>query len=229
MSNDTLDTAFVIHTRRYGDTSLIVELFMREQGRMPCVVKGALRSKRSSIAAQPFQRVAAQVRGRGEMGTLTRIEALAAPVRLAGQRLYCGFYINELLMKLIARNDPYPALFDAYTETVAELDGNAHLEPLLRRFEFRLLKELGVGLTLNNDAQGSPIDPDGLYTYNSTNGAERAQGDRADVFRGKTLLDMHADRLDHPVSLREARALMRNVLDHHLGGRPLHSRELFRS
>lgn len=220
--------AYVLHTRRYGDSSLIVELFSRDAGRVAAVSKGALKAKRKA-PVQAFQPYAVEIRGRGEIHTLTRAEPLSIAQQLVGRRLYCGFYINELLAKMTAREDPHPALFDAYAEALAGLGGDVAIEPLLRRFEVHLLRELGLGLTLDVDSAGRPIEPGRHYTYDVVGGAETGGAEGKDVYRGATLLALHTGRLDEPATLYEARMLMRAVIDHHLEGRPLRSRELFRS
>ena len=227
MVDDALHTAFVLHTRRYGDSSLIVELLVRERGRLACIAKGALRGKRGTLASQPFQRLFIEVRGRGEVGTLIRAEPAAKVLTLAGQRLYCGLYVNELVQKLTAREDAHPALFDVYAKTIVGLADDLPVEPLLRSFEVRLLQELGLGLVLDMDSQGQPIEAGRRYTYEPVTGPVRSNRDDRSVFGGQTLLALQGRQSYDAKSLREARMLMRRILDHHLDGRPLRSRELF--
>ncbi len=229
MTADVLHTAYVLHTRRYGDSSLIVDLFVRERGRVACIAKGALRGKRGCPASQPFQRLSVEVRGRGEVGTLTRAEPAAKALVLSGQRLYCGLYLNELLQKLTAREDAHPALFDVYAETIGGLAGDLPVEPLLRSFEVRLLQQLGLGLELDVDNQGQPVERGRRYTYDPGTGPVRSDRDDHSGLSGQTLLALQGRQPHDAQSLREARALMRRVLDHHLEGRPLRSRELFQS
>lgn len=219
---------YVLHSRRYSDSSLLIELFVRERGRAVCIAKGALRRRKGGAVCQPFQQLAVEMRGRGEVTTLTRAEPLGAPVTLVGQRLYCGLYLNELLLRLTARDDAFPTLFDHYAEAVAQLGSDLPLEPVLRRFEVRLLGELGLGLSLDHDSAGRPIQPESLYTYDVTQGAIMQVSHKADCVRGLTLLALGHDKLTDDDVLHEARSLMRRVLDFHLDGRPLRSRELFR-
>ena len=108
----TLQPAYVLHTRRYGDSSLIADLLTRDQGRLACVSKGALRARRPDTRLQSFQPLLVELRGRGEVLTLARAESGSAPLRIEGRKLYCGFYLNELILKLTARQDPSQALFD---------------------------------------------------------------------------------------------------------------------
>ncbi len=229
MTADTLHTAYVLPPRRYRDSSLIVDLFVRERGRVACIAKGVLRGKRGVPASQPFQRLSVEVRGRGEVGTLTRAEPAGRAFALSGQRLYCGLYVNELLQKLTAREDAHPALFDVYAETIAGLAGNLPVEPQLRSFEVRLLQQLGLGLVLDVDNRGQPVEAGHRYTYEPGTGFVRSDRDNRSGLGGQTLLALQGRQPYDAQSLREARALMRRVLDHHLEGRPLRSRELFQS
>jgi DNA repair protein RecO (recombination protein O) len=229
LTDDTLLSAYVLHTRRYGDSSLLAELFVRERGRVACIAKGALRGKRRNGAIQSFQRLSIELRGRGEIGTLTRAEPAAPPLGLAGQRLFCGLYLNELLIKLTARDDAHPVLFRVYAETLAGLADGLAVEPLLRSFEVGLLQELGLGLVLGVDSHGQPVEVDRSYTYELGNGPIRSNRGNGSVIGGKTLLALQGRQPHDAQTLREARALMRRVLDHYLEGRPLRSRELFQS
>lgn len=228
MDGDDRLAAYVLHSRRYRDSSLIVDFFSREHGRLACVARGALRPKSSLPVRQPFQLLAIEFRGRGDITTLTRAESLAAPHALAGQRLYCGLYLNELVLKLTAREDPHPVIFDAYADCLRQLHCGDPVEPILRRLEVRLLEQLGMGLLLELDAQGQPVVADGRYTYQVESGAQAARANDPHALAGSTLLALAKGEFADATELREARRLMRRVLDHHLGGQPLRSRELFR-
>ena len=221
-------TAYLLHSRRYRDSSLIVDLFCRELGRVSCVARGALRPKSSLPVRHPFQALSVAFQGRGELPTLVRAEALQVPIALSGQRLYCGFYLNELLLKLTVRHDAHPSLFDVYAESLNSLADNSPLEPVLRRFEVRLLEELGLGLTLDHDHEGQPLYADQMYTYSIDAGPAPVTGVHTDALRGDTLLGLRSGEFANDAALREARTLMRKVIDYHLDGKPLHSRTLFR-
>lgn len=220
--------AYVLHSRRYGDSSLIVELLTREQGRIACVARGALRAHRREPRLQPFQALQVDLRGRGEVLTLTRVEAMGLPLPLRGRVLYCGLYLNELLMRLTARQDPLPKSFDDYQQSLNGLVTDALVEPVLRRFEVRLLQHLGLGLALQNDVDGSPIDPDRDYLYEIDSGARPVAGGQTGAVSGTTLQALHDGSFDKRETLLQARSLMRRIIDYHLDGRPLRSRELFR-
>ena len=232
MSANERLSAYVLHTRRYGDSSLLLELFTREKGRIACIAKGILRAgSRRSERPQPFQSLSIGLRGRGDVQTLVDSEPDGHNVLLSGKTLYCGLYLNELILKLTAREDPLPALFDDYAQTIGTLGQGLPPEPALRRFEVRLLNHLGHGLILERDAQDHPIDPVKRYTYLIGTGPQVALGESKSV-SGQTLLDLATGELTGTTAndggLREARQLMRTVLNHYLDGRPLRSRELFR-
>ncbi len=222
-----LEPAYVLHSRRYGDSSLLIELLCRERGRVACIAKGALRSQRSQPQLQPFQPLLIDLRGRGEVSTLSHVEPSGVPMALTGRRLYCAIYLNELLLRLTARDDPSPPLFDDYARAVAALGAQSPEEPVLRCFEVRLLAHLGLALSLERDAAGEPLVDAGHYVYAIDEGPRRVSGDAQDAVRGATLRALRHGSFDER-TLAEARHLMRRVLHHHLEGRPLRSRELFR-
>ena len=223
-----LQPAYVLHTRRYGDSSLIVDLLTRAQGRVTCIAKGALRARRTDVRLEPFQPLLTAFRGRGEVATLVRAEPSAAPLALRGRDLYCGLYLNELLTRLTARQDPAAELFDDYALAIAGLAAGAPNEPVLRRFEVRLLAHLGLGLLLEVDDRGQPIVASSRYTYHMETGPTAALATDPDAVSGQTLLALRSGEFDSDESIRQARQLMRRILHHHLDGRALRSRELFR-
>lgn len=228
--------AFVLHTRSYSETSLLLEVFTSQHGRLGLIAKGARRpASRLRAVLAPFQPLLIGWSGRGELMILTGAEPDGAEYGLQGEVLYCGFYLNELLMRLLHRHDPHEQLYTVYRETLATLVGvTSRYEVALRLFEKRLLRELGYGLMLEHDVTDrSPIVADALYEYIPERGPirirhpelnARSQGVRV---RGASLLALANDDLSEPRALREAKALMRTLLAPHLGDRPLHSRHLF--
>jgi DNA repair protein RecO (recombination protein O) len=141
-----------------------------------------------------------------------------------------GFYANELLLKLLQKNDPHPALFDAYASLVERLYV-AEYDPAraLRLFEKRLLDELGWGLNLEHEAtSGEPLQPARAYRYGIEGGAEPVDGvaEGTLIFCGASLLSLAREQLDDPRSLADARRLLRAALDRLLDGRPLRTREV---
>lgn len=226
-----LDSVFVLHRRNYRETSLLLELFTLRHGRLALIAKGARRGKQGlAPILQPFLPLLASWCGRGELSTLTHAEAGGASIRLQHTALFCGIYLNELLMKLLPSHDPHPQLFEAYRTGLEELAAGEDAETVLRRFELSLLEDIGYGLQLAAEAEsGLAIQSDRLYTYRIEAGPLLADTDGPDVLHGATLLALRDQHFDAPQIRLEAKRLMRRVIAHYLEGRKLKSRELFRN
>lgn len=226
-----LEPAFVLHTRPYRDTSAIIEAFSRHWGRVGVVGRG-VRGPRSRLRGllQPFTALLLSWSARGELGTLTGAEAQSAPLRLAGAQVAAGFYLNELIVRLLRRDDPHPALFDAYRAALAALAGGGDLASPLRLFEKRMLEEIGYGLTLDHDSRGEPVDPAAWYQVETEGLPVRmpASGRDDGVYPGSSLLALAAEGPLDAVAAADAKRLLRTALQPHLGSRPLKSRELYR-
>ncbi len=160
---------FVLHQNPYSETSLVLEVFTPEHGRVGLLAKGARRpGNRSRAFLKPFQPLLLSWSGRGELPVLTGAEPQEASAALAleGHGLYCGFYVNELLVRLLHRHDPHPGLYRAYQGCLASLSANARRDAALRIFEKHLLQEVGYGLVLDRDIRdNAPVSPDALYDY----------------------------------------------------------------
>lgn len=226
-----LKPAFVLHRRRYGDSSLLVDLFTESQGRVVVIAKGALsgRGARASML-QPFIPLLCDWRGRGEVHTLTVVEPAGAGVSLKGKALYCGLYLNELLVRLSHRQDSQLLLFARYAQTLSALAEGGDPDPVLRRFELVLLQSLGTAADLSHETDGTtPVCAEGRYRLAPEAGPIRVGDQDPNSVQGETLLRL-AEDLDLPDPYRrEARQLLRGILAFHLGGRPLKSRELFKT
>jgi DNA repair protein RecO (recombination protein O) len=237
-----LQPAYILHHRPYRDTSLLIEAFTPDLGRVGLVARGA-RADRSRMQGllQPFCPLLLSWSGRGDLGTLSAAEAKGAPLRLRGTRLFCGYYLSELVLRLLPRHAPHPALYHAYEAALYALESSASApeqERVLRLFEKRLLQESGYGLLLECEADTErAIVPDRLYRYQLEKGPlphdTPDPGRTPDItpgipVHGSTLLGLAREALDDPVNLREAKALMRAALALYLGDRPLKSREFYR-
>ncbi len=224
--------AFVLHHSHYGETSLLLEAFVRAHGRIGLIAKGA-RRPRSPLRPLlvPFQPLLISWTGRGELGTLTAAEAVGGGVGLSAGQVYCGLYLNELLVRLLHRNDPHEDLFDIYALSLERLCSPAVTEIALRLFEKHLLQELGYGLVLDREVAGnSPISPDADYDYVPERGPVPAPAAEGGVrLKGASLLALAMGRFPDADALRETKALTRACLARHLGAIPLHSRSLFRT
>ena len=228
-----LSPGWVLHRRPYRNTSLLLEVFCSDHGRFGMVARGAQRPK-SMVKGllQPFQPLLLAWTGKGELMTLAAAEADGSGwPGLPPRRLLSGFYLNELLMRLLPRHEPYPELFDSYRSALYELAAEHDEQAVLRRFELQLLAGIGYGLQLTSDSDGRPIDPQGGYDYIADTGTcRRNAGDtvRGVAVTGHTLLALADGRFDEPEVLAEAKRLTRYVLTGQLQDRPLKTRDLAR-
>ena len=223
-----LQPAFVLHRRPFRNTSLLLEAFTREHGRIGLVARGASRPKaRLRALLQPFTPVLLAWLEGAELATRSAAEERGLPYAMPSARLLSGFYLNELLLRLLTRHDPYPRLFDAYQDALLGLMQADTEEPLLRQFEKTLLDELGYGLQLGVDSvSGKPVQPDQRYHYNPQQGPWLAQGISHDwTISGRALLALQNDQLSEPQDLHEVKRLMRAAIGTHLD-KPLRSREI---
>lgn len=240
--------AYILHSYPYSETSLILDVFTRDHGRLPLLARGA-RRPRSALRGvlQAFQPLELGWFGSGEVRTLAKAEWQGGMPLLGGTALMLGYYLNELLLRLLPRDDAHPLLFDGYVAALQRLagtpanDAGATVTALLRRFEKRLLAELGYGLTLECDAEsGRPIEAECWYHYRLERGpvalgaAEENPGvpgmtasHGMPAIRGKTLLDLARDDYADARTLSESKLLMRLLINHHLAGQPLQSRRVF--
>lgn len=224
----------MLHTHAYRETSLIVEAFGRTAGRVALVARGAKRP-RSELHGllQAFQPLALSWTGAGELKTLVKAEWSGGAMLPTGSALLSAFYLNELLLKLMPREDPHPALWDAYADAVRALGaqrGATAQAGVLRGFELKLLAELGYAMTLTRDGDsGAPIDPRQRYHYAIDRGPLRHAAepvDAASTVRGSTLIALASGSYPDPDAAVEAKRLMRRVLDHYLDHRRIFSRRI---
>lgn len=223
----------VLHTRQFRDTSLLVDLFSPEYGRLRAVARGARRAgSRHRGLLQLFHPILVSLRGRGELLTLIDVESAGPSLPLQGGYLFSGLYLNELLTRLLPMHQPCSLLFSRYHETLQALAENRSMEPVLRYFEIDLLEECGYGLDLWRDAlSGAGIECSGQYLFHPERGFEAVppsghaahrvySGELVDVLRQRKLAEYEA-------LLPAAKRLLRQALAPHLGNRPLQSREYF--
>lgn len=227
MKHVRLEPACVLSQRAYRETSALVEAFTATHGRVGLVARGA-RGARSKIRGllQPFQRVLLSWTDSGELGTLTGAEADGAPVLLKGEAVFGGWYLNELMLRLLARRDPHPALFAHYGAALEALAG-AESAAALRRFELQLLGELGYGLSWPD-----ALEPERWYRYDSGGALQLAQPSAqpaSDLYRGSSLAALAEDRLVTAEQLADAKRLLKQALEPHLGGKALRTPQLLRS
>ncbi len=221
--------AFVLHSYPYKETSLIVDMFTRDFGRIGLVAKGAKRPhSKLRGALQTFQPLSTSWSGKSELRTLIDAEWVGGMLPLEKTALLCGFYLNELLVKLLARDDPHPVLFDHYVSTLNQLAHDEPAQTVLRKFERALLKETGVAADLSRcTSTRGPVEAGSDYVVDPERGARVARvSDTWPVVAGKTLIDMENEDYGDPVTQMQSKQLMRFLLAHQLGGTPLNTRQI---
>jgi DNA repair protein RecO (recombination protein O) len=225
------EPAFLLHRRPYTESSVLIDLFSRHHGRMVLIAKGARKLKsrwRGSLL--PFQSLIAAWSGRGEVKTVTGIEGEGPSRGLRGKALYCGYYMNELVLRLLHRFDPHEDVFDNYANALARLSTEEDQERVLRIFEKQLLRDLGYGMHLVRDAdRGNPIDPGERYRYRPDAGPLKySDTDHNGVsVHGATLLALEEEVEFDERTRRESKRLIRSVLDYHLDGQTLRTRIVY--
>lgn len=224
---------FILHTYPFKETSLVVEMFSREFGRVAAVAKGARRPLSAMRGMlQSFQQLAGTWSGKNELKTLHTLEWMTGLTLLRGDALMCGFYMNELLLRLLPRDDAHAALFDYYAQTVhilANLDApeSAHLSEVMRRFELKMLQLLGYAVPLHHDEHGEIIHADEQYRFEADYGACAPSATKNGILvQGETLINMARGDYSQLTTQSQSKQLMRYLLQHYLGDKPLHTRQL---
>ena len=224
--------AFILHERPYRETSVLIEALTRDHGRVGLVARG-VRAAKPRIARgvlAPLVSLELDWQQRGELGTLVRAESSGPSFPLVGEALLCALYVNELLARLLQRQDPHPEIFERYEALLRELAAPAPaLAWTLRRFERDVLALLGYALELAGEADtGVALDPAAEYSYDPERGPVRwSRRPLAPRVGGAALLALAGDAMPSEALAREQRRLMRSVILHHLGGRELNAWRLF--
>jgi len=226
-----LTPAYVLHQHDWRETSRVVEIFSHEHGRIGLVARGVRRAKSPWRAVlRPFQALLLSWSGGGELATLTGAETAGATHVLSGPGLMSGFYMNELLLRLLPRRDPQPELYRQYSKALARL---MHATaPALRVFEKQLLSALGYGLNLEREAvSGQPLRVDAIYRYELEHGPVPAAETTGNglYISGAALVALALEDLSQTEQLHEARKLLRGALERLLGERPLRTRAVMRA
>jgi len=232
LSRHDNQAVYVLHTYPFKETSLVVELFAHGFGRVAATAKGA-RRPRSAMRGmlQSFQPLVATWSGRLELKTLHSLDWGGGLLLLKGESLMCGFYLNELLLRLLPREDPHEALFEYYSATLKTLATGLDLAATLRRFELTLLQELGYAIPLDADDSHHAISATAAYRYEAEHGAIKLNGalkpgEAGVQLSGNTLIDMANNNYANVHTQQQSKQLMRYLLAHYLGDQPLHTRQL---
>jgi DNA repair protein RecO (recombination protein O) len=225
-----LAPGYVLHQYAYRDTSRIVEVFTGEHGRLALFARGANGPKSTLKGVlRPFQRLLLSWSGRSDACQLVSAEIDGTVTQLAAERLMSGFYLNELLLKLTQRCDPHPEIFSSYAQCVLALSAGAEQEAALRRFEKRLLNDLGYGLELDRTREGLPIQTDQYYRFALQSGPQPCVAEAPEAVYGQSLADLQCEDFADARTLRDAKRVLRAAIDACLEGRSLKSREVMRA
>jgi len=225
-----LTPAYLLHSRPFRNTSLLIDLFTQQHGLISAVARSARGPKsRYHGQLQLFTPMLASWSGIHELKTLGNIELNGMPIQLNQKPLFCGFYLNELLMRLLHKEDPHPALFELYHQSLCLLEKNNSIPVVLRLFEKKLLDELGYGLPLKKEAKTrEKIQPDCFYQYEHQHGFILCEKSNAqNIFSGVDLIAMAEEKLDNDAILQTAKRLTRTAIQYLLGNKKLNSREFF--
>ncbi len=226
----SLQPAFILHGRNYRDSSRLLDVFSQDFGRVSLVAKG-VRSARSKLQGLliPFTPLLISWSGKGEVQTLTGAEMVKSSIQLGRRQLMSGYYMNELVQRLTTAHDPHPELYNIY-ETALKQFAAEDDELVLRRFEKHLLASLGYALNLQTEAEnGAAVEACEQYYYDVESGPVRVQaGNDSEMFTvsGQTLLDMENEYFSGNDTRRQAKQLMRIIMAHYLGDKPLKTRSL---
>lgn len=228
------ERGFVLHLIPYRETSLLVDIFTRNFGRVRCVARGFRKPNKKGIsrALFPYTEYLFNWQGRGELKTLNRADVMQAPVLLQQESLFVGLYINEILYRLLHEHDAHESLYQSYSELLLGLAQAGVDEQSLRLFEMYMLDELGYGLVLDSEAEnGTPVSREGVYQYIPEHGLRQVnpQSTAADIgLKGADIIAISQGDFSQTSTMRTAKRLTRQVIDFYLDGRQLNSRELYR-
>ncbi len=218
--------AFLLHSVPYSETSLVLDLLTRDHGRIAALAKGAKRP-RSALRAVllQFQPLLVAYTGRGELRTLTGADWQGGLESPRGNGLMSAFYLNELIMRLIAREDPCPEVFDEYERALRQIATGTELESTLRRFEWTLMRETGVAPDLTTDAAGKAIEA-GKHYHWIPNGGFALSEPTDNSVSGETLTGLAANQFDNDRIRQQAKHLTRRIMTHCLDGWQLSTRKI---
>ena len=225
------EPAWLLHHRPFRDSSQILDILSLDHGRLAVVAKGS-RGAKSKLRGilRPFLPLQLSWFIRSDLGTLTGAEMNGAPLSLSGDALLSGYYVNELLLKLLHRHDPQPEIFAAYSRTIERLAESQDVAPYLRQFEIELLRILGYALNLDHDTETTePLRPQQQYEYRVEQGLVPVSDREGPmVFRGAEIDAIRNQQFADPAVLKNAGSLLRNVIAYYLDGKELKSRKVLK-
>lgn len=224
------DLAYILHKRAYKESSYIIDLFTRDSGVVSVIAKGAKSNKsKFYLNLQLFSQLDVGFSGKSELMTLIQADVIKCTSITVQKNIFCGYYVNELLLRLLHKHDQHKDLFTSYERLLDNMANTPEPEPLLRVFEKSLLSEIGYGIDFSCTNQGDTIDDEQFYMVSPENGVTMVTPAKPSelVIKGKTLNAIASETFSDDDMLRESKQLMRRILQHHLGSKPLKSRDMF--
>jgi len=223
--------AFILHRHTYGETSRIMRCFTRDYGRVDMLCRGCRKSGKQPRNLEPFRRYHFSWSGKGELKTLRQSDELGLyPISSVAEKLYCGFYMNELLSQVIRAGEAEPDMFDLYAMTLSRLTENdvSKIQVQLRSFELSLLQVMGYGLSLDVEKDGvTPIAPSLDYGYEPDHGLYQSRVQHNTLARGDSIIALSNGRFENSRQESEAKRLMRFIIGYYLPNSSIQSRKLF--
>lgn len=230
MDHAELSQAFVLHSRPFKESSLILELLTLDHGRCSVLARGVRGNKKNNKRAllQPFQPLSLSWSGRSDLKTLKQAEAASNSFSLTGIASLSGLYMNELLLKLLIQWDPHPDIFQQYAHALYRLSNKQTASIVLREFELALLDELGYGIDWLHDVQGDTIDAALDYGFLAEQGFILLPQASKNVLKahGRHILAVGHGEWEETGSLALARKICRTIIDPLIGHKELNSRKL---
>jgi DNA repair protein RecO (recombination protein O) len=228
-----LTPCYILHRRDYSESSLILEVFSRDHGRINLIAKGAKRNKKQQgISHNLYQKYNMSWVAKSELGTLIDIELSSLSDSLKPEVIMTGFYMNEVMLRLLHKHESHPELFDSYDLAIVQLINDVPEQIVLRYYEKTLLQSLGYGVILDHDVQtGEKLVTESDYYYNLDFGPSlsKINSESGINISGKTLLELDTETLSETKNINEAKTLLRTILNQHLGDKPLASRALYQA
>lgn len=222
-----LAPVWILHRYPYRETSFIVEALSRDLGRIGLVARGARRRWHSGALLAPFALLTVNYRRRGELGSLVGAESTGPTYAFHGTVFFAACYLNELVLRFLPRDDPAPGVYALYSQALAELASQPSPAPAVRRFEGRLLRELGFASAFDRDRGGKRVRAEDFYRYDPRNGIVPASDGEA--LSGSLLTAIAAEQFEDPKVLASAGEVFRRLIAYHLGGRPLKTLQVARA
>ncbi|MDG2174640.1 MAG: DNA repair protein RecO [Gammaproteobacteria bacterium] len=235
-----LQPAFLLHSRPFRDSSLLLDFLTPDYGRVSAIARGgrSAKSKNKSLL-QPFTPIQVSMSGKSDLKTLRTVELRSGSIALTGERLFSALYMNEIIVRLFQGHESNPNFFNTYEQCLLHLTCDESPEPVLRQFEMALLDSLGYGIDFSTEANSqTPIEEKCWYYFQEGSGFVKAQIQEPDkpkeegsnsVYRGEALLNIHARNFNHANTCQTAKNVIRGILNNQLGPNPLCSRALFKS